>query len=152
MAVRAIILGLTFGAAVAAPRWVANLEPKNSSRITGTATVEAVGTDSSRATVQVSGASAGSQLAWAIQSGVCGSKGQVFGTASAYPTLTAGPDGKATGSVTLPSAPPASGEYSVTVLKSKTDMTPAACGTLKADTGYAPKDTTAMPKDTTMKP
>jgi hypothetical protein len=154
MAARAIILGLAFGAAVAAPRWVANLEPKNASKIAGTASVEAVGTDSTRATVQVWGATANSQLAWQIQSGSCGGKGQVFGNASAYPALTVAPDGKATGTVTLAGAAPVSGDYSVTVLKSKTDLTPAACGALKADTqaGYAPKDNTMTPKDSTMMP
>jgi hypothetical protein len=145
MVVRAITLSLAALTLVAAPKWTAMLQPFGDSRLSGTAVVEGVTVDSTRATIQVAGAKPGSDLAWHVHSGACGGKGQIFGAQSAYPALKAGPDGKAMGSVTLAAALASSGEYSVTVHKSSTDMTPAACGGLKStgapvpDSGMAPK-------------
>jgi hypothetical protein len=145
MAVRTITLSLAVLTFAAAPKWTAMLQPTGDSRLSGSAVVEAVSADSTLATIQLSGAKPGSDLAWHIHSGACGGKGQIFGAQSAYPTLKAGPDGKATGSVTLPAALPPSGEYSVTVHKSVTDMSPAACGGLKVVGGPAP-DSSMAPK------
>jgi hypothetical protein len=145
MAVRAITLSLAALTLAAAPKWTAVLQPTGDSRLSGSAVVEAVTPDSTRASIQVAGARPGSDLAWHIHTGACGGKGQIFGAQSAYSTLKAGPDGKATGSVTLAATLPASGEYSVTVHKSSTDMTPAACGGLKPAGGPAP-DSGMAPK------
>lgn len=163
MAVRAITLGLV-ALTAAAPMWRATLEPKDGSKVSGTASVEAVGSDSSRVSVQISGAKAGSTLPWHIHNGLCGAKGTIYGDAAAYPALKAGTDGSASGSVTLPGAPPSAGEYSVSVHRSATDMTPIACGSLKSDKPAMmsmPHDSMMrmshdsmmpMPKDTTYKP
>jgi hypothetical protein len=161
MAVRAITLGLA-ALTLAAPMWRATLEPKDGSKLSGTVTVEAVGPDSSRATVEISGAKAGSAMPWHIHNGACGAAGAVVGAAAAYPVLQVGKDGSAKGTVTLAVATPVSGVYSVNVHASTTNMTPIACGSLKYDGGMK-KDTTMsmmskdtivqmMPKDTTAKP
>lgn len=153
MAVRAMTLSLTVLAVAAVTRWSATLEPKADSKISGKATVEAVGTDSSRASIQISGGKAGSEYPWHIHNGACGAgaPGAIVGNPTAYPVLTAGPDGNASASVVLPGAPMTSGDYSVTVHRSKTDKTPASCGTLKSEPeAPAPMP---MPKDSTpMKP
>jgi hypothetical protein len=122
------------------------LQPAGDSRLSGSAVVEAVTADSTRATIQVAGAKPGSDLAWHIHFGACGGKGRIFGAQTAYPVLKAGPDGKAMGSVTLPAALSAAGEYSVTVHKSSTDMTPAACGGLKAAGGGPAPDSSIARK------
>jgi len=145
MAIRAITLSLAVLAFAAAPKWTAMLQPAGDSQVSGSAVVDAVAADSTLATIQLNGAKPGSELAWHIHFGACGSNGKIFGAQSAYPTLKAGPDGKATGSVTLPVALPASGEYSVMVHKSATDMAPAACGALKPTGGPAP-DSSMAPK------
>lgn len=138
MAVRALTLSLMALAAASAPKWTATLQPTGGSQVKGSAVVEAVAADSTRATIQVTGAKAGSDLAWHIHGGACGADGQIFGAPTAYPPLKAGPDGTAAGVVTLPAVLPTSGEYSVTVHKSATDMAPAACGALKAAGPPAP--------------
>jgi hypothetical protein len=148
MAVRSFPLfaGLVLSASALTATWTAVLTPTAGSKVSGNAVVEALGPDSTRATIRLSGAAPGSEIPWHIHSGACGAKGQILGNASGYPALKARQDGSASGTVTLPVAMPASGEFVVTVHKSKTDMAPAACGALKAQAA-AP-----MPKDTTIRP
>jgi hypothetical protein len=154
MVVRAITLGLA-ALTVAVPTWHATLEPKDGSKVTGTAIIAPFGYDSSQATVQISGAKAGSTVAWRITNGDCTSAGSAYGTGSAQ-SLKVGSNGTATGAVKLSSPPPATGNYSVTVYKSTADLTPIACGVLKSDelgqTTVPPQDTTMQPmrRDTTM--
>lgn len=152
MAVRAITLGLA-ALTFAAPMWRATLEPKDGSKFSGTVTVEAVGADSSRATIQVSGAKPGSALPWHLHNGACGTAGAVIGSAAAYPVLKVDKDGSAKAVVTLAVMTPVSGEYSVNVHASTTNMTPIACGALKYDGPTAKDSTTSMmSSDTTAKP
>lgn len=137
MITRATLLGLGSLAALslAAPtNWKATLKATDNSLVAGTATVEAVGADSTRATVKVTGAKAGSELAWHIHTGACGAQGKIVGPPAAYTSIKVGPDGNAKGTAVLPSAPPTTGEYAVTVHASTTDMTPVACGALTPDT------------------
>ncbi len=152
MAVRAITLGLA-ALTFAAPMWRATLEPKDGSKVSGTVTVEAVGTDSSRATIEVSGAKPGSALPWHLHNGACGAAGAVIGSAAAYPALQVDKNGSAKAVVTLAVTTPVSGEYSVNVHASASNMTPIACGALKYDGGTAKDSTTSMmSSDTTAKP
>jgi hypothetical protein len=150
MFTKAIPLGLASLMAltlVAPTTWKATLVATGSSRLAGTAIVEPTGTDSTRATVKLAGAQAGSELAWHIHRGACGEMGPIVGPATAYRPIPVGPDGSATGTAVLPSAPPTSGTYAVTVHASTTDMKPVACGNLKADTSPpapAPADTARM--------
>lgn len=128
-------LGSLVALSLAAPtNWTATLKASDNSQVAGTATVETVGTDSTRATVKVTGAKAGSELAWHIHTGACGAKGEIVGPATAYPGIKVGPDGNADGTAVLPIAAPTSGEFAVTVHQSTTDMTPVACGALTPDT------------------
>lgn len=115
-----------------APSWKAMLVPNEGSHLHGAVTVVAVGRDSIRTVIDMSGGEAGKSLAWHIHQGACGTKGPIFGDAKAYPPLTLGKDGTASRSVTLPVALASAGQYSVTVHQSTKDMTPAACGDLKS--------------------
>ena len=145
MITRPIALGLvalSIAAAGTGMTWKATLEAKDGSKLGGTALVESMGYTTSRASVELTGAKPGSVMPWHIHNGACGGKGAILGDASAYPPLSVGPDGHAIGNVTLPIAPPPTGDLSVMVHKSKTDMTPIACGTLKAEVPAA-KDTTS---------
>lgn len=150
MAVRAITLGLA-ALTLAAPMWRGTLEPKDGSKISGTVTVEAVGSDSSRATIQITGAKPGSALPWHVHSGACGAAGAPIGAATAYPLLQVGKDGSAKAVATVAVATPVSGVYSANVHASASNMIPIACGALKYD-GAMMKDSTTsmMPSDTSM--
>ncbi len=130
--------------------WTATLEAKDGSQVGGSARIEAVGADSSRTTLQLTGAKPGSQLPWHVHQGACGTKGPVVGDPLSYPMLQVGPDGKAVGTLTMSSPPPAAGEYSVNVHRSAGDMTPIACGAFKPDGEVHTMP--AMPKDTTTRP
>ncbi len=146
MMTHATILGLgsLVALSLAAPTsWKATLKATDNSPVSGTATVEPVGADSTRASVKVSGAKAGSELAWHIHTGACGSQGKIVGPAASYGTIKVGPEGNADGTAVLPIAAPTSGEFAVTVHASTTDMTPVACGNLTPDTSM-PKP---MPTD-----
>ncbi len=137
MAIRELTLGALAGLTLLgvsgdAPNWKAMLIPNDGSSIKGTVNVDAVGRDSTRTTISMTGGEPGKTLAWHIHRGACGTKGEIFGAPTAYPGLTLGTDGAGSLSVTLPVVPPTTGQYSVTVHRSTTDMTPAACGDLKA--------------------
>lgn len=137
MITRATILGLgsLVALSLAAPtNWKATLKATDNSQVAGTATVEAIGADSTRATVKVTGAKAGSELAWHIHTGACGAQGSIVGPPTAYPGIKVGPDGNAAGTAVLPIASPTMGEFAVTVHASTTDMKPVACGALTPDT------------------
>lgn len=146
MSIKSILSGLGAVALTAATPaafsiWTAQIVPVNNSGIEGTAKVESVGKDSTRATISISGAKAGSQLTWQIQSGACGGKGLVVGGTTAYPLLKPGSDGKATATATLPVPPPTSGS-----VVAQSEMKPVACGELQpSDAEYAP-----TPKPDTM--
>jgi hypothetical protein len=131
--------------------WTAVLESKGGSDIRGTATVESLGADSARATIQLTGAKAGTAYNWAIHSGSCGSKGQLFGKESQYTAITADQSGRVTGTATIAAPAPSKGDYSVTVFKSKARNTPVSCGTLKPSNGNGMQmdSTGAMTTDST---
>lgn len=137
MITRATILGLgsLVALSLAAPtNWKATLKATDNSPVAGTATVGPVGSDSTRATVKVTGAKAGSELPWHMHTGACGAKGAIVGPPTAYPAIKVGPDGNGDGTAILPIAAPTSGEFSVNVHASTTDMKPVACGALTPDT------------------
>lgn len=137
MAIRELTLGALAGLTLVSvagdpPNWKAMLMPNDGSHLNGTVNVDAVGRDSARTTIAMTGGEPGKTLAWHIHRGACGTRGEILGAATAYPGLTLGRDGAGSLSVTLPVVPPATGQYSVTVHRSTSDMTPAACGELKA--------------------
>ena len=141
---------LTVLTLLAPTSWKATLEAKDGSKIGGTAQLEAVGTDSSRASINLTGAKPGSQLPWHVHQGACGTKGQIIGDPMSYPVLKVGEDGSATADLTTSTPLPSTGDYSVTVHKAQGDLTPIACGALKPD-----GEMTTMPpaaKDTSTRP
>lgn len=140
----AVIAGSAFLTASAADRWSATLNPVNGSTVSGTATVELVGTDSSRVTISIRGAKPNAVLPWHLHTGPCSATGGVFGSESAYPKLQAMGGGTAEANVTLPVKPTETGTYAVQVHQGsdggevkKDDMAPKpasdviSCGDLK---------------------
>lgn len=128
---------LTGSALIPAHKWAAILQPVGDSVLTGTAVVEEVRSDSLSAEIQLSGARPGSEITWHIHLGSCADRGMILGLEGAYPALKVGADGKARGGVTVAGALPAQGEYSITVHKSNSEMTPLACGSLRSTGGMA---------------
>lgn len=128
------VVGLMVAGIVTGPahKWTAILQPGSDSILAGTAVVEEVNADTLTAQIQISGAKPGATVSWHIHRGSCTDKGAILGVEDAYPELKVGPDGKATGGVTLAGALPAQGEYSIAVHKSTADMTVVSCGGLKA--------------------
>ncbi|HEV8358579.1 MAG TPA: hypothetical protein VGQ17_17635 [Gemmatimonadales bacterium] len=90
-------------------KWSATLSPQNGSKISGTASVEAKGADSTRFTVSVRGATPDVALAWHMHTGKCSEAGSIVGSETSYPELRPGTGGTAESMVTLPIAPPAAG-------------------------------------------
>jgi len=118
---------------LAAPKWTAILQPSGDTAMSGTAVVEAVSPDSTRASIQLAGARPGTALAWQIQSGGCEEKGgATVGESTDYPLLKVGADGKTSGAVTLAAGLPGSGEFSIMVRKRNRPTGEAACGKLNA--------------------
>lgn len=123
------------GAGPSDSRWRAILEPVGGAKVSGGVTVEARGTDSTKFTVAIRGAPAGTTLSWHMHSGKCTAPGGPVGAPTSYPALRAGPGGTAEAAVTIPVAPPASGDFVILIHLSS--GTPVACGALKA-LGEAP--------------
>ena len=89
----------------------------------------------SKAVIHVSNATSGGVHPWFVRAGHCGIDNPVFGDASAYPNLKVDKDGTAQTSATLSAPFPTSGEYSLEVRASPTNMgTVIACGNLAPPT------------------
>jgi hypothetical protein len=116
-------------------RWNATLSPATNSPdpdVAGTATVLG-NADSSQTRVEIalSGATPGAGHPWHLHRGTCGDDQGIVGEASAYPPLTVGINGRATGTATLAVPTPRSGEYMINVHASPDDLgTIVACGNL----------------------
>jgi hypothetical protein len=115
----AVIAASGFFTASTADRWSATLNPVGGSTVSGTATVELVGTDSSRVTISIRGAQPNAVLPWHLHTGPCSAPAGVFGSESAYPKLQAMGGGTAEANVTLPVKPTESGTYAVQVHQGK---------------------------------
>jgi len=81
--------------------WTASLAGKNGSMVTGTATAEAVGNDSTRVTISVRGAPSSAMLPWHIHNGPCSATTTVVGAEAGYPKLEVSGTGTAEGSAVL---------------------------------------------------
>jgi hypothetical protein len=110
------------------PQWNATLKPTGDQKITGKATVDAVG-DSAMVQVSIENAKPNHTYPWALQEGGCDAAGKVLGSAAAYQPLAAGGDGSATASATVPAKLSSGGRYAITV---QAGGSPAACGELQA--------------------
>jgi hypothetical protein len=89
----------------------------------------------SKAVIHISNATPGGVHPWSIRTGLCGNENPVLGDASAYPNLKVDKDGTAQGGATLSTPFPTSGDYSLEVRASTTNMgTVIACGNLAPPT------------------
>lgn len=87
--------------------------------------------DASKAVIHTSNATQGGIHPWQVQAGHCGTDSPVVGDQSAYPNLKVDKDGTAQTSANLKIPFPTSGEYSLVVFASPTNMgTIIACGNL----------------------
>lgn len=85
----------------------------------------------SKAVIHTSNATQGGIHPWQVRTGQCGVDAPVFGDPSAYSNLKVDKDGTAQGSANLNVPFPTSGEYSLVVFASESNMgTIIACGNL----------------------
>lgn len=153
------VLVLTAAAAHLSPAWTAKLSPVGGSSVSGTATVNALGTDSATASINIMGAKSG-QYPWHVHTGKCGSEGAVVGNEAGYPALSVQSGGQASAQATIAFKPAAGTDYSINVHKSLTDKAVIACGNLNTSGSGMSGDMNQMPstqptqasQDTSMKP
>ena len=89
----------------------------------------------SRITVDVSNATPGGVHPWQLHRGQCGADEGVFGSASSYPALKVGGNGRASATTTIPIETPTEGRFFVVVGASQSNPeTVVACGNLAAPT------------------
>lgn len=89
----------------------------------------------SKAVIHVSNATPGGVHPWSVRVGHCGSENEVFGEPSTYRNLKVDKDGTAQTSANLSASFPTSGDYSLEVRASPTNMgTVIACGNLAPPT------------------
>lgn len=82
--------------------------------------------------VAIAGAEDGAQHPWHVHSGTCGSGGPIVGSATAYPVLSVGGNGRATAQATLALELMPAESYYVNIHQSPTDLgTIVACGALR---------------------
>jgi hypothetical protein len=103
--------------------WTATLAGKNGSMVTGTATAEAVGNDSTRVTISVRGAPSSAMLPWHIHNGPCSAATTVLGSESGYPKLQVSGTGTAEGSAVLAVKLSRTASYAVQVHRDATAPT-----------------------------
>ena len=86
---------------------------------------------SAKAVIHISNATPGGTHPWSVRVGHCGTENPVLGDPSAYPNLKIDKDGTAQGGALLSDPFPTSGQYSLEVRASPTNMaTVIACGNL----------------------
>jgi hypothetical protein len=139
MEARSLVVGLMAaalvgGVATASNKWTATLEPSGDSGVRGTALVEQ-GDSVTHARVSVTGGKAGDELPWHVHAGVCPTPGAPVGGAAPYSSIRVGEGGRGEATATLPTRLAQTGQYSVNVHRSKSDMSSIACGTLKTEGG-----------------
>ncbi len=85
----------------------------------------------SKAVIHVSNATPGGIHPWQVRNGQCGNDSPIVGDQSSYPNLKIDNDGTAQGSANLNIPFPTSGDYSLQVMASASNMgTVIACGNL----------------------
>jgi hypothetical protein len=142
--------------------WTATLSSVGGSTVNGTATVDvsdaankptkekpdttkvpgAIPGDTGKAAggswaaISINGATPG-EYPWKIGEGRCGTEAMSVGNDAAYTPIKVDAEGRGTARSNVPFQPKAGGEYSVSVLKSKTDRAVIACGKLEAAGGVS---------------
>ena len=109
--------------------WSGTLAAVGMSGVTGTAS-GTTANDASHITLNVMGGTAGSTLPWHVHEGTCGdANAPIVGSASAYPALSVGADGRATATAHLTIKLNEAKNYIVNVHASPTNLgTIVACG------------------------
>lgn len=88
-------------AAATTEDWNATLASVGTSKVTGTARAVS-GNGQTEVTVQLAGGKSGGSHPWHVHAGKCGTaNAPIVGDAAAYPPLTVGADGSATGTATI---------------------------------------------------
>ena len=110
--------------------WNARLSGTTIPGIQGSSTAR-VYAGETQVSISLSGVPAGPARPWHVHAGGCGSGGSVIGSASAYPPLTVGEDGRATGNARIALQLDEAKTYHVNVHASASEMgTIIACGDL----------------------
>ncbi|HEU5155333.1 MAG TPA: hypothetical protein VFU03_11425 [Gemmatimonadales bacterium] len=96
------------------------------------------------AAISINGATPG-EYPWKIGEGRCGTQAMSVEKEGTYPPIKVDAEGRGTARANVPLQIKVGGEYSVSVLKSKSDRSVIACGKLEPAGGPAPaqRDTTA---------
>jgi hypothetical protein len=102
--------------------WQGTIRPESGTRVGGTVMIMPGTGGQSTATITLTDAPANGTHPWHVHSGTCAEKGPIVGSPSAYPPLSADASGAARLETTLPFATPTSGNYSVNVHMSPTQM------------------------------
>ncbi|HEU4642789.1 MAG TPA: hypothetical protein VFS44_10075 [Gemmatimonadaceae bacterium] len=119
------------------PQWTATLTAPASyhgkEKVGGTAAATADSArQSTRVTVSLTGAAAGSTHPWHVHKGTCGHDQGIVGPADAYPPITTDSSGAGTGTANVSQVLSPSGQYMVNVHESASKMKSiVACGELK---------------------
>lgn len=99
-------------------------------QIRGSTSMSAEG-DQTHAAIEIHNATRGGVHPWHIHAGRCGSNGPILGSASAYPMLKVGGDGKSEADAKLSMPMPLNGDFYVNVHASESNMqTIVACANL----------------------
>lgn len=110
--------------------WKANLTSATNPNISGSANARVIAGETS-VTIALTGAPSGVAMPWHIHEGGCGSGGAIVGNPAAYPPITVGTDGRATGAAEINVQLDEAKSYHVNVHQSAAAMgTIIACGDL----------------------
>ncbi len=113
--------------------WTASLVPRGDFQLRGSARAQARGVVT-RVAITISNARGGRPHPWRVHSGTCADPGSIVGTGNRYSSLEVGSNGpgSATSLADLDIALDDDGQYSVSVLKSSSEMSVIiACGDLR---------------------
>jgi len=108
--------------------WSGNMSPMNGSSVSGSARGTS-GHDMTHVMVNVVGAQSGARLPWHVHEGTCtDASPPIVGAPSAYPPLTVGADGRASGEAHITLDLNEAKSYIINVHRSPTDLTVISCG------------------------
>ena len=127
----ALVIETSTGDLIPLEAWTATLTSA-SAGLKGTATISpGVTHRETIASVSLTGATPGAVHGWSVQLGECGHDQGILAGLHAYPPVTVDAEGAGRATVTLPFTVPTSGQFSVSVRQSDSDVASAvACGNL----------------------
>ena len=130
----ALVIETSTGDVVPLEAWTATLTSA-STAIKGTATLSpGITYRETLASLSLTGATPGAVHGWYVQLGECGHDRGILAGLYPYPPVTVDAEGAARATATLPFTVPTSGQFSVSVRQSASDVASAvACGNLTKD-------------------